>query len=69
MHVERFHDRDFYASRVEPFLLQHEAENCFFLGQIAHLNEIGDKVLLAVEESGEVVAVATMTPPRTCTRR
>jgi predicted GNAT family acetyltransferase len=64
MHVQRFHDRDAFAQRVEPFLLRHEAENCFFLGLIAHLAQINDKVLLVAEDAGEVLAVATMTPPR-----
>ena len=65
MRVERFHDRDAFAARVEPFLLEHEAENCFFLGQIAHLRDVGDKVLVAATDDSEnVAAVATMTPPR-----
>jgi predicted GNAT family acetyltransferase len=65
MRVERFHDRDVFAARVEPFLLEHEAENCFFLGLISHLRDVGDKVLLAtMDDADDVAAVAVMTPRR-----
>ncbi|MBE3597589.1 MAG: GNAT family N-acetyltransferase [Limnochordaceae bacterium] len=54
---------------VEPFLLQHEAEHNLMLGIAASLSREPDRFeqppyLSAVEEAGQVIAAAVMTPPR-----
>jgi predicted GNAT family acetyltransferase len=64
MQVERFYDMAAYAAAAEPFLLRREAENCFFLGQLTQLKDPVEAVLLVLWDGPEVVAVASMTPPR-----
>ena len=65
MQIRRFHDVAAYAAAAEPFLLRHEAINCFFLGQIAQLSSPTDALLLVAHDTGgDPVAVATMTPGR-----
>ena len=67
MRVIRYHDRDEFAWRVTPFLLPHEAENCFFLGALTATG-VGvppDVLRLVLEdERGEVVGVAMKWPGR-----
>jgi predicted GNAT family acetyltransferase len=66
MRATRFHDRDEFARRVTPFLLPHEAENCFFLGALSPATSIKpDVLMLALEDDrGEVVGVAMKWPDR-----
>ena len=63
MRVLRFDDRDDCLRRVEPFLLRHEAENCFFLGFHPRPEWAAKMIFLAAEDArGEVVAVAIKSP-------
>jgi hypothetical protein len=70
MRIERHHDVRGFFERVEPFLLRREAEHNLMLGFRASLEHDphafgpDDPYLAAVvDERGEVVAAATMTPP------
>lgn len=70
MRIECHHDVRGFFERVEPFLLRREAEHNLMLGFRASLEHDphafgpDDPYLAAVvDERGEVVAAATMTPP------
>ena len=67
MRVIRFHDRDEFAERVTPFLIAHEAANCFFLGALSATG-VGvppDVLRLVVEDDrGDVAAVGMKWPER-----
>jgi len=70
MRIERHHDVRGFFERVEPFLLRREAEHNLMLGFRASLEHDphafgpDDPYLAAVvDDRGEVVAAATMTPP------
>src|SRR5688500_12510396 len=63
MRAIRFEHAEEFERRVTPFLIRHEAENNHFLVLMSRFKEQADTVLCAVEEGGEIVAVATMTPP------
>jgi predicted GNAT family acetyltransferase len=67
MNVRRFNSPRAFFALVEPFLLAHEAENCFFIGHIPTLSEPTDVLLCAAiddEHDGAVRAVGLMTPGR-----
>jgi predicted GNAT family acetyltransferase len=63
MRAIRIENADEFERRVTPMLLRHEAENNAFLGLMERFKTQADVVLCAVEDSGEIIAVATMTPP------
>jgi predicted GNAT family acetyltransferase len=64
MKVQAFEDPKEFGRRVTPLLLRHEAQNCFFLGQISTLAAPTETLLLAItDHDGEVVGVANRTPP------
>ena len=63
MHVEQFHDPEPFAAAVTSCLLRHEAENNFFLGMMGQWERYPDRLLCAVRDNDEVVAVATMMRP------
>ena len=63
--VRRFDNPVEFAALTNAFLLQQEAENCFFIGHLPTLPNPTDVLLLtATDAGGEVVAVALMTPGR-----
>ena len=63
MRVISFNDRDACLGRVEPFLMEWEAENCFFLGFVPRPEMAPRMIYLATEDAaGEIVAVAIKTP-------
>jgi predicted GNAT family acetyltransferase len=64
MKVTRFTDPVAFEARVTPFLMQREAENNFFLGQIPQIKPDDGTLMLAVEEDAHVAAIAIMTPGR-----
>ena len=54
-----------FAARTSEFLLEHEAENCFFIGHLPTLPNPTDVLMLCVVDANDrVVAVALMTPGR-----
>ena len=63
MRAMRFHGGEEFERRVTPMLLAHEAENNHFLGLMKRFKTQADAVLCAVEDRGEIIAVATITPP------
>jgi predicted GNAT family acetyltransferase len=63
MRALRFDDRDECLRRVEPFLMQHEAENCFFLGFVPRPESAAKMIYVAAEDArGAIVAVAFKSP-------
>ena len=64
MEVLRFDDPSSLAAAATPFLLQREAENCFFLGLIPTLKKPAETLLFMVRSPRGPAAVATMTPGR-----
>jgi predicted GNAT family acetyltransferase len=64
MRVVRYDDVDGFASAAMEFLLRDEARNNFFVGVVAQLARPTQAVLATVEDAGDVVAVAVMTPRR-----
>jgi predicted GNAT family acetyltransferase len=64
MQVQRFDDPAALADEATPFLLQREAENCFFLGLIPTLKKPSETLLFLVRSPDGPAAVATMTPGR-----
>ena len=68
MKLTRYHDAEAFRQQVEPFLLQHEAENNLILGILASLTSATGMYdfppyLAAVDHAGEVVGVSLRTPP------
>jgi uncharacterized protein len=64
-HVHRFDSPVDFTDLTQPFLVEHEAENCFFIGHVPTLPNPTDVHLYAVTHpSGAVAAVALMTPWR-----
>jgi predicted GNAT family acetyltransferase len=65
MRVIRFETREEFTRRVTPFLMTHEAENCFFLGHVADRDLKPEILKIALEDdAGEVVGVAMKWPGR-----
>lgn len=68
MRVDEFEDAKSFLSAVEPFLIDHEAENCLVLGIANSLvvRPTEDDVFLSavVDEGGRPVGAAIRTPPR-----
>ena len=64
MEVLRFDDPSSLAAAATPFLLEREAENCFFLGLIPTLKKPTEALLFMVRSPRGPAAVATMTPGR-----
>jgi uncharacterized protein len=63
--VRRFDNPVEFAAVTQPFLLENEAENCFFIGHIPTLCNPTHVLLFAItDSSGAVVAIALMTPGR-----
>jgi predicted GNAT family acetyltransferase len=62
--VLRFHDPAAFAAVATPFLMQREAENCFFLGLIPELEQQTDPLLLVARTVDGPVAVAIGTANR-----
>lgn len=66
--IKFFSDAGQFLERVQPFLLRREGEHCLILGLLDGLRS-GEQwgtqppLMAAVEEHGEVAAVALMTPP------
>jgi predicted GNAT family acetyltransferase len=63
-----FTDAGHFLDRVQPFLLCREAEHCLILGLLDGLRSgeqwgSGPPLMAVAEESGEIKAVALMTPP------
>lgn len=68
MQVMRFASGGDFLERAQDFLLTHEVENCLPLGISNQLRLYPDRVvhppyLATVENGGEVLAAAVMTPP------
>lgn len=68
MRLERFTDIGEFATRVEPYLLAHEATHCLILGLLATLPRgpvPADEIpyMALVEEQDAIVLVAMCTPP------
>lgn len=68
MEIRRYPDVHAFASHVEPFLTEHEAEHNLMLGittQLRHsaIQSEGVLYLASALESGRVTAVALRTPP------
>jgi predicted GNAT family acetyltransferase len=63
MRAIRFKNAEDFERRATSMLLRHEAENNAFLGLIERFKAQPDTVLCAVQDDGDVIAVATMTPP------
>ena len=67
MLITRFQDPLKFRDHVQEFLLQHEAENNMIfniLGGIISKRYTGDNLMVSVEEQGDIVLVAIMTPPK-----
>jgi hypothetical protein len=69
MNLTRFASPHDFNVRAEAFLLAHEAEHNLMLGLTASLrlnpNLYGSQPYFAVvEDAGQVIAAALMTPPR-----
>jgi uncharacterized protein len=67
--IKFFSDAEQFLERVQPFLLKREAEHCLILGLLDGLRAgyqwgAAPPLMGLVEKSGEVAAVALMTPPR-----
>lgn len=67
--IKFFSDAEQFLDRVQPFLLEREAEHCLILGLLDGLRAgyqwgAAPPLMGLVEKSGEVAAVALMTPPR-----
>ncbi|HEY0069987.1 MAG TPA: GNAT family N-acetyltransferase [Chloroflexia bacterium] len=68
MELRRFQSVEEYYAKVEPFLLEREAEHNLILGICANLMRYPERIehqpyLAYVEQRGEIVAVAFMGPP------
>lgn len=68
MHILRFESPQAFAARVAPFLLRHEAAHNLLLGVPAELRQFpqiypGPNYFAAVEQGGEVLLAALLTPP------
>lgn len=68
MELRRFRSVEEFYIKVEPFLLEREAEHNLILGICAHLMRYPERIeqqpyLACVEQDGEIVAVAFMGPP------
>ena len=67
MLITRFQDPLKFRNHVNEFLLQHEAENNMIfniLEGIISKRYTGDNLMVSVEELGDIVLVAIMTPPK-----
>jgi predicted GNAT family acetyltransferase len=69
MELKRYEQAADFATAAEPFLGAHEAHNCLLLGLTTQLREPQRPGALppyfaVVEDGGQVVAAALMTPPR-----
>ncbi|MDQ3441013.1 MAG: GNAT family N-acetyltransferase [Planctomycetota bacterium] len=63
--VQRFDNPVDFAALTRSSLLEHEAENCFFIGHVPTLSNPTDVHLYAITGAGgAVAAVALMTPGR-----
>src|SRR5574341_505041 len=68
MQLQRYASAAEFRQRVEPFLMAHEVEHALMLGILGRVAEdphaFGDDAYLAlVEDAGQIVAAASMTPP------
>ncbi len=68
MLVTRYATAGEFLQRAEAFLVAHEVENCLSLGIATQLRLYPERIQLApylavVEDVGEVIAAAVMTPP------
>lgn len=65
--LKRYEDINEFYNRVEPFLLEREAQYCLMLGISTNLMKTNlypePPYLACVEQDGQVVAVAMRTPP------
>jgi predicted GNAT family acetyltransferase len=67
MELRTFESVAEYYNRVEPFLLLHEVEDNLILGLCRRMMRLPPEIppyLALIEQSGEVIAAALMTPPR-----
>ena len=67
MEINRFQDPFKFRNNVRGFLLQHEAENNLIfsiLEGIISKRYTGENLMVSVEEGGNIVLAAIMTPPK-----
>lgn len=66
MNLTSYSSASDFIDHCLPFLLEHEAENNLIIGLASRLSKretLGDAYLASVDDGGETIAAAVMTPP------